>query len=118
MLLKNKIVELQKNRNWTKGIIKYKKSFKIKYNKILLLQARGFSLRDITNITGLKRNTVKKYLLYYEYHHKKGEKVSLNSKQEPYYKNEMQYASIPTYNYEELSKEEKDFYIDNLKLNN
>ena len=107
MLLKNKIVELQK-----KGFIKDR------YNKILLLQARGFSLRDITNITGLKRNTVKKYLLYYQYHHKKGEKVFLNSKQEPYYKNEMQYASIPTYNYKELSKEEKDFYIDNLKLNN
>ena len=107
MLLKNKIVELQK-----KGFIKDR------YNKILLLQARGFSLRDITNITGLKRATVNKYLLYYEYHHRKGEKISLNSKQEPYYKKEMQYASIPTYNYNELSKEEQDFYIDNLKLNN
>ena len=112
MLLKNKIVELQKNRNWTKGFIKDR------YNKILLLQARGFSLRDIINITGLKRADVKKYLLYYEYIHRKGQKVSLNSKQEPYYKDEMQYSSIPTYNYDELSESEKEFYIDNLKLNN
>jgi len=103
MLLKNKIVELQK-----KGFIKDR------YNKILLLQARGFSLRDITNITGLKRATVNKYLLYYEYHHKNGEKVSLNSKQEPYYKNEMQYANTPTYTFNDLSEDEKEFYYDNL----
>ena len=107
MLLKNKIIELQK-----KGFIKDR------YNKILLLQARGFSLRDITNITGLKRATVNKYLLYYEYHHRKGENVSLNSKDEPYYKKEMQYASIPTYTFNELNEEEKEFYMDNLKKNN
>ena len=41
MLLKNKIEELKR-----KGFVKER------YNQILLLKARGFSVRDIKNITG------------------------------------------------------------------
>ena len=107
MLLKNKIEELKR-----KGFVKER------YNQILLLKARGFSVRDIKNITGLNRTTINKYLLYYEYSFRSYDYVRVNSKQEPYYKDEMQYSSIPTYNYDELSESEKEFYIDNLKLNN
>jgi hypothetical protein len=41
--------------------------------------------------------------------------IEINGKQEPYYHNEWRYGSIPTYNFEELSKEEINFYYDNLK---
>lgn len=40
--------------------------------------------------------------------------IEINGKQEPYYQNEWQYSSLPTYNFEELSKEEIDFYYKNL----
>jgi hypothetical protein len=46
------------------------------------------------------------------------DKIEITGKQESYYQNEWQYGSIPTYNLKELSKEEQDFYYDNLKQYN
>lgn len=46
------------------------------------------------------------------------DKIEITGKQESYYQNEWQYGSIPTYNFKELSKEEKEFYYDNLKQYN
>lgn len=89
-----------------------------RYYNILSLKSRGYSDNEIKHITGLSLVTVRKYLYYYEFKHKKGDFVSLNSKQEPYYKDEMQYSSISTYSFKELSKEEKELYYDNLKENN
>ena len=41
-----------------------------------------------------------------------------NYKREAYYNNEWDYCSTPIYKWDDISKEEKDFYINNLKLNN
>jgi len=41
-----------------------------------------------------------------------------NYKREAYYNNEWDYGSTPIYKWEDISKEEKDFYLNNLKLNN
>ncbi len=80
------------------------------YYKILSLKSRGYSNEQIKHITGLNIVTVRKYLYYYEFKHKKGDYVSLNSKQEPYYKNEMDYCSIPSYNFKDLNETEKEIY--------
>ena len=41
-----------------------------------------------------------------------------NYKREAYYEQEWDYGSTPTYKWEDISKEEKSFYYDNLKANN
>lgn len=107
MLLHKQIEKLR-----SKGFIKER------FNTILLLQAKGLKPKKIADKTNLSLKTVNKYLLYYEYYNSSHDYVSVNSKQESYYKNEWQYGSIPTYNFEELSKEEKEFYINNLKTFN
>ena len=89
-----------------------------RYYNILSLKSRGYSDNEIKHITGLNLVKVRKYLYYYEFKHKKGDYVTLNSKQEAYYKDEMKYGSIPTYSFDELSETEKKLYHNNLKKYN
>ena len=63
-----------------------------------------------TNLTS-KYNIVKNRNQYLK-------KVKFHGKEEPYYTNEMDYGFMPTYNFEELSFREKQFYYNNLKKNN
>ena len=83
------------------------------YNRFIILKTLGFSLKGISEILNISYSTIIKYNFNLFRN-----KAYLGSKKEPYYKDEMQYSSIPTYNYDELSESEKEFYIDNLKLNN
>ena len=46
------------------------------------------------------------------------ERTEITGKQEPYYANECQYGSMPTYNFNELSDREIKFYYENLKKQN
>jgi hypothetical protein len=46
------------------------------------------------------------------------DKIEITGKQEPYYANEWQYGSMPTYNFDELSDSEIKFYNENLKKRN
>ena len=46
------------------------------------------------------------------------ELTEITGKQEPYYANEWQYGSMPTYNFNELSDREIKFYYENLKKQN
>jgi len=78
----------------------------------------GYSLPELAENWGVHFTTLtskykviknkKKYINYYE----------IVSKEVAYYDNEWDYGRIPTYTFEELSKNEKDFYYDNLKQNN
>ena len=79
MLLHKQIEKLK-----SKGFIKER------FNTILLLQAKGLKPKKIADKTNLSLKTVNKYLLYYEYYNSSHDYVSVNSKQEPYYKNEWQ----------------------------
>lgn len=67
----------------------------------------GVHFTTLTNKYKVIKNK-KKYINYYE----------IVSKEVAYYDNEWDYGRIPTYTFEELSKNEKDFYYDNLKQNN
>ena len=107
MLLHKQIEKLK-----SKGFIKER------FNRILLLQAKGLKPKTIADKTNLSLKTVKKYLLYYEYYNRSYDYVSVNSKQEPYYANEWEYGSMPTYNFNELSNREIKFYYENLKKQN
>jgi|TARA_R100000482_G_scaffold106016_1_gene48539 hypothetical protein len=88
------------------------------YNRFIILKTLGFSLKGISEILNISYSTIIKYNFNYNSRNLFRNKAYLGSKKEPYYKDEMQYSSIPTYNYDELSESEKEFYIDNLKLNN
>ena len=78
----------------------------------------GYSLPELAENWGVHFTTLtskykviknkKKYINYYE----------IVIKEVAYYDNEWDYGRIPTYTFEELSKNEKDFYYDNLKQNN
>lgn len=46
------------------------------------------------------------------------ERTEITGKQEPYYANEWQYGSMPTYNFNELCDREIKFYYENLKKQN
>jgi len=46
------------------------------------------------------------------------ERTEITGKQEPYYDNEWEYGSMPTYNFNELSDREIKFYYENLKKQN
>ena len=46
------------------------------------------------------------------------ERTEITGKQEPYYVNEWQYGSMPTYNFNELCDREIKFYYENLKKQN
>ena len=46
------------------------------------------------------------------------ERTEITGKKEPYYANEWQYGSMPTYNFNELSDREIKFYYENLKKQN
>ena len=84
------------------------------YNRFLILKGLGFHLTSISKILKINYHYIIKYNFYYNTRNCKDEKVQIGSKQEPYYYNEMQYATIPTYNYNDLSEDEKKFYYDNL----
>ena len=44
------------------------------------------------------------------------ERIEITGKQEPYYTNEWQYGSIPSYKFKELSKAEKEFYNESKRI--
>ena len=88
------------------------------YNRFLILKGLGFNLISISKILKINYHYIIKYNFYYNSRNCKDKKVQLGIKQEPYYKNEMQYANTPTYTFNDLSEDEKEFYYDNLKLNN
>ena len=85
-------------------------------NEFIMEQlALGYSMPELAEIWGINYSNLNNNF----YFPKKNWKyltptIEINGKQEPYYQNEWQYSFLPTYNFEELSKEEIDFYYKNL----
>ena len=76
--------------------------------KIGLLVLKGFNYKEIA----VKFNCSASKIYKYHRYHNNNEKIiiRLKGKNEPYYYNEDQYNSIPTYKYEDLSYKEQLIY--------
>ncbi len=89
-------------------------------NEFLMEQlALGYSLPELSEMWGIDYSTLNNNF----YFPKKTWKyltpaIEINGKQEPYYQNEWEYSSLPTYKFHELSDREKQFYFENLKKRN
>lgn len=89
-------------------------------NEFLMEQlALGYSLPELSEMWGIDYSTLNNNF----YFPKKTWKyltpaIEINGKQEPYYYNEWEYSSLPTYKFDELSDREKQFYFENLKKGN
>ena len=89
-------------------------------NEFLMEQlALGYSLPELSEMWGIDYSTLNNNF----YFPKKTWKyltpaIEINGKQEPYYQNEWEYSSLPTYKFNDLSDREKQFYFENLKKQN
>ena len=89
-------------------------------NEFLMEQlALGYSLPELSEMWGIDYSTLNNNF----YFPKKTWKyltpaIEINGKQEPYFQNEWEYSSLPTYKFDELSDREKQFYFENLKKGN
>ena len=89
-------------------------------NEFLMEQlALGYSLPELAKMWGIDYSTLNNNF----YFPKKTWKyltpaIEINGKQEPYYHNEWEYCSLPTYKFDDLSDREKQFYFENLKKGN
>ena len=77
----------------------------------------GYTIPDLADNWGIsKTNLTSKYNIV-KNRNKYLKKVKFHGKEESYYINEMDYGFVPTYTFNELSKEEKEFYY-NFKQTN
>jgi hypothetical protein len=89
-------------------------------NEFLMEQlALGYSVPELAEMWGIDYSTLNNNF----YFPKKTWKyltpaIEINGKQEPYYYNEWEYSSLPTYKFDDLSDREKQFYFENLKKQN
>jgi hypothetical protein len=89
-------------------------------NEFLMEQlALGYSVPELAEMWGINYSNLNNNF----YFPKKTWKyltpaIEINGKQEPYYHNEWEYCSLPTYNFYDLSDREKQFYFENLKKGN
>jgi hypothetical protein len=78
----------------------------------------GYTIPELADQWGIsKTNLTTKYSIV-KNRNKYLRKVKFHGKEEPYHVNEWMYGFIPSYNFEELSYKEKQFYYNNLKKNN
>tara|TARA_R110000822_G_scaffold215486_1_gene350337 strand:+ start:62 stop:343 length:282 start_codon:yes stop_codon:yes gene_type:complete len=79
----------------------------------------GYTLPELSENWGLSYSLLNNYFKIPKKNFKYiVDKIEITGKQEPYYANEWQYGSMPTYNFNELSDREKEFYNENLKKRN
>lgn len=82
--------------------------------KIIAIRLRklGYSYQEICDRIEVHYWIVSKFL------YDRKEIYNLNHKNQSYYENEDDYSKLPSYSFDDLSFEEKEFYFNSLKLNN
>ena len=82
--------------------------------RISLLVLKGYTLTDVAKLYNCSYS---KIALHFRFDIRPKTKIYLGYKKEMYYENEYDYGRMPTYTFDELSKEEKEFYY-NFKQTN